>query len=221
MQAHKSDTQIQRDVLDELRVDPRVVEASVGVTVAHGVVTLTGLLSSWAMKMAAQEAAHRVEGVLDVANDLELQLPGLGAPSDTELAEHVRRVLSEDLELPAQRIHTTITRGMVTLGGEVDSAGQRDEAARAVRRVRGVTGLSNRLAVTAPELGAEDIQAAISAALQRQAKREAEHVQVRVRDRSVTLTGTIHSWSERRAIIGTLRGVRGVDVIIDELRIMS
>ncbi len=221
MQAHKSDNQIQRDVLEELRVDPRVVETEVGVTVAHGVVTLTGTLSSWSMKMAAQEAAHRVEGVLDVANDLELQLPGLGAPNDTELAEHVRRALMEDLELPARRIHTTISRGMVTLAGEVDSAGQRDEAARTVRRVRGVTGMSNRLKVSAPELGAEEIQTAIASALQRQAQREAEHVQIKVRDRSVTLTGTIHSWSERRAIIGTLRGVRGVDVIIDELHIVS
>jgi hyperosmotically inducible protein len=221
MHAPKSDAQIQLDVLEELRLDPRVAETNVGVTVAHGVVTLTGTLPAWAMKMAAQEAAHRVEGVLDVANDLELQLPGLGAPNDTELAEHVRQVLVEDLALPAQRIRTTITRGMVTLEGEVDSAGQRDEAARVVRRVRGVTGLSNRLRVSAPELGVEEIQAAIASALQRQAKREAEHVQISVRDSSVTLTGTIHSWSERRAIIGTLRGVRGVDVIIDELHIAS
>jgi osmotically-inducible protein OsmY len=75
--------------------------------------------------------------------------------------------------------------------------------------------------VAAPELGAEDIQAAIASALQRQAQREAQHVQVTVRDHSVTLTGSIHSWSERRAIIGTLRGVRGVDVIIDELHVAS
>lgn len=215
----KSDAQIQRDVLEELRVDRRVAETDVGVTVLHGVVTLAGTLPSWAMKMAAQEAAHRVEGVLDVANDLELRLPGLGAPSDSEVAEHVRHALAGDLELPAGRIRTTIARGMVTLEGEVDSAGQRDEAARAVRRVRGVTGLSNRLLVIAPELGAEEIQAAITSALQRQAQREAQHVQIEVRDRSVTVTGTIHSWSERRAIIGTLRGVRGVDVIIDELRV--
>ena len=221
MQAHKSDATIQHDVLEELRLDRRVAETDVGVTVARGVVTLTGMLPSWTMKMAAQEAAHRVDGVFDVANDLELQLPGLGAPNDSEIAEHVRRALADDLELPARRIRTTITRGMVTLEGEVDSAGQRDEAARAVRRVRGVTGLANRLAVTAPELGAEEIQDAISSALQRQAKREAEHVQIAVRDRSVTLTGTIHSWAERRAIIGTLRGVRGVDVIIDELHIAS
>ncbi len=219
MSHSKTDAQIQRDVLDELRLDPRVAETDVGVTVSHGVVTLTGTLPSWGMKMAAQEAAHRVEGVLDVANDLELKLPGLGAPNDSEIAERVRQALAEDLELPSRRIRTTIARGMVTLEGEVDSAGQRDEAARIIRRVRGVTGLSNRLAVVAPELGAPELQAAIAAALQRQAQREAQHVQIDVRDRCVTLTGTVHSWSERRAILGTLRGVRGVDVIIDELRV--
>lgn len=217
----KSDAQIQRDVLEELRLDPRVSETDVGVTVARGVVTLAGTLPAWTMKMAAQEAAHRVEGVLDVANDLELRLPGLGVPNDSEVAEHVRRALAEDFELPAGRIRTTVTRGMVTLEGEVDSAAQREEAARAIRRVRGVTGFSNRLAVTAPEIGAEELQTAIASALRRQAQREAQHVQIGVRDRTVTLTGTIHSWSERRAIIGTLRGIRGVDVIIDELHVTA
>jgi len=109
--------------------------------------------------------------------------------------------------------------GQVTLEGEVDSAGQRDEAARAIRNVLGVNGVLNRLTVRKGDLGATELHSAISSALQRQAAREAEHVQVDVHDGSVTLTGTIHSWSERRAIIGTIRGTPGVDVIIDELRI--
>jgi len=219
MSAYKTDPQIQRHVLEELRLDTRVSETDIGVTVARGVVTLTGTVASWAIKMAAQEAAHRVDGVLDVANDVELKLPGIGVPTDSELAERVRRALAWDDRVPDRQIHTTISRGVVTLEGEVDSAGQRDEAARAIRNVLGVNGVLNRLTVRKGDLGATELHSAISSALQRQAAREAEHVQVDVHDGSVTLTGTIHSWSERRAIIGTIRGTPGVDVIIDELRI--
>lgn len=219
MLPHKSDAQIQRHVLDELRLDSRVVETDVGVTVVHGVVTMRGTVASWAMKMAAQEAAHRVDGVLDVANELEIKLPGIGVPTDGELAERARAALSEDVLVPGHRIRTTVSHGTVTLEGEVDSAAQRDEAARAIRSVRGVRGLLDRLVVRTEGISAEDLQAAVTAALQRQAQREAQHVQIEVRDGSVTVTGTVHSWAERRAILGTVRGTSGVDVIIDELHV--
>lgn len=221
MGAHKTDPQIQHDVAEELRLDPRVAETDVGVTVVRAVVTLRGTIASWAMKMAAQEAAHRVEGVLDVANELDVRLPGLGVPTDGELAEEVRETLSGDDQIPGSRIRTTVSHGVVTLEGEVDSAGQREEASRAIRNVPGVKGLTNRLVVRKGELVADELQAVISAALQRQAQREAQHVKVAVRDGSVTLTGTVHSWSERRAIVGTVRGTLGVDVIIDELHVGS
>ena len=115
MHPYKTDSQIQRDVLEELRLDSRVAETAVGVTVAHGIVSLTGTVGSWSMKQAAQEAAHRVEGVLDVANDLEVKLLGMGAPTDGELAERVRRALTWDDRVPEGRIHTTVSHGLVTL----------------------------------------------------------------------------------------------------------
>jgi osmotically-inducible protein OsmY len=221
MREIKNDAQIQRDVLEELRLDSRVAETAIGVTVSHGIVTLVGTLESWTMKDAAQEAAHRVEGVLDVANELQLKLPGLGVPTDGELAERVRRALTWDDRLPEQRIRTTVTRGTVFLEGEVDSAGQRDEAARVVRKVIGVTAVTNRIVVRKGGVDGRDVEAAITAALQRQAHREAQHVHIEVHDGSVTLTGNVHSWSERRAIVGTVRGTPGVDVIIDDLRVGS
>ena len=72
----KSDSDLQQDVLRELSWDSRVEETEVGVEVDRGVVTLTGTVSSWAIRVAAQEAAHRVAGVLDVANDIKVKLPG-------------------------------------------------------------------------------------------------------------------------------------------------
>ena len=221
MREHKTDAQNQHDVLEELRLDSRIAETEIGVTVTHGVVTLVGTLESWAMKNAAQEAAHRVKGVLDVANELELKLVGIGEPTDGELAERVRRALTWEDRLPEQRIRTTVSQGTVILEGEVDAVGQREDAAKVVRKVLGVTAVTNRIVVRKGAIGQGEVEAAIAAALQRQAQREAQHVQVEVHDGSVTLTGNVHSWSERRAIVGTVRGTPGVDVIIDDLRIIS
>ena len=221
MREHKTDAQIQHDVLEELRVDSRIVETEIGVTVTHGVVTLVGTLESWAMKNAAQEATHRVEGVLDVANELELKLMGVGDPTDGELAERVRRALTWENRLPEHRIRTTVSRGTVLLEGEVDALGQREDAAKVVRKVLGVTAVTNRIVVLKGAIDQGEVEAAIAAALKRQAQREAQHVRVEVHDGSVTLTGSVHSWSERRAIVGTVRGTPGVGVIIDDLQITT
>src|SRR6476646_2395134 len=92
----KTDTQIHHDVLEELKWDSRVDETEVGVEVDSGVVTLTGTVTSWAKRMAAQEAARRVIGVLDVANDITVKVPGGRGRTDTEVAQAVRRALEWD-----------------------------------------------------------------------------------------------------------------------------
>ena len=103
----KSDTQVHHDVLDELKMDSRVDEKEVGVQVASGVVTLTGIVSSWAKRGAAEEAAHRVIGVLDVANDLKVKVPGGLARTDTEIAQAVRQALEWDVFVPSEKITST------------------------------------------------------------------------------------------------------------------
>lgn len=117
----KSDSQIQQDVLQELRWDPRVDAAEVGVQVKDGVVTLTGEIGSLAKRLAAREAAHRVAGVLDVADDLVVKLPGAMRRTDDELARTVRQALEWDAFVPDRRIRSTVSNGWVTLQGDVDS----------------------------------------------------------------------------------------------------
>src|SRR5262245_26051214 len=104
----KSDSQIQQEVLQELKWDTRVEETEVGVEVDQGVVTLTGTVSSYAKRLAAQEAAHRVIGVLDVANDIQVKVPGGLTRTDTEIAQAVRRALEWDIWVPDGRIQSTI-----------------------------------------------------------------------------------------------------------------
>ena len=216
----KSDTQIQKEVLRELAWDPRVEETEVGVSVDDGTVTLTGTVTSWAKRMAAQEAAHRVAGVLDVANDVQVKLPGGLVRSDTEIAQAVRQALEWDVLVPDTRIQSTVSSGWVTLTGTVDTVSEREDAERAVRNLTGVRGVVNRIAVEQPKVPPERIRGAIEGALERRAEREARRIDVNVSaDGEVTLTGRVHSWPEREAVVASARYLRGVRAVHDRLRI--
>jgi osmotically-inducible protein OsmY len=218
--ATKTDAQIQQAVLKELDWDPRVDETEVGVSVQHGVVTLSGTVTSWAKRLAAQEAAHRVAGVLDVANDIAVKIPGGRGRSDTEIAHAVRHALEWDVFVPDQDIQSTVSNGRVTLTGTVGTVVEREDAARAVRNLIGVSGVDNQIAVRHPRIPPERIRAAIEEALERRAEREARRIEVTVGpDGDVTLTGRVNSWAEREAVVASARYLRGVHSVNDRLRI--
>lgn len=213
----KSAEQIHHDVLEELRWDSRVDEKEVGVQVAGGVVTLTGTVTSWAKRSAAQEAAHRVMGVLDVANDITVKAPGGLTPTDTEIAQAVRRTLEWDVFVPEDKITSTVTNGWVTLEGTVDRWSQRADAERAIRNLAGVKLVVNKITVT-PAKVTGDVQKAIEQALERRAEREARRIRVDVRAGTVTLTGAVHSWAERKSVLAAARFTPGVLAVEDHLR---
>jgi osmotically-inducible protein OsmY len=212
----KTDTQIHHDILEELKWDPRVDEKEVGVRVERGVVTLSGTVPSWAKRLAAQEAAHRVIGVLDVANDLTVRTAG--ATTDTEIAQAVRRTLTWDVFVPEDKITSTVTDGWVTLEGTVESGSQRYDAERAVRNLVGVKFVVNKIVVVSPKPVPGDVRKAIEQALERRAEREAQRIQVDVRNGTVTLTGSVHSWAERKSVVSAVRFTPGVRVVEDHLR---
>ncbi len=216
----KSDAEIKREVLEELKWDPRVDETEVGVQVRGGVVTLVGTLGNYAKKLAAEEAAHRVAGVLDVADELRVLVPGVGRRSDTEIATAVRAALEWEAFVPDKKIRSTVQDGWVTLEGGVDLWSQRQDAERVVQRLEGVRGVTNRIAVQAPKVDAAALRVSIEHALERQAEREGKRIGVSVEDGVVTLAGTVRSWSERNTIdrvVGFAPGVRRVEdrLIVD------
>ena len=215
----KTDTQIQQDVLRELRWDHRVAETEVGVEVHDGIVTLTGTVDSFAKKLAAREAAHRVAGVLDVADDVEVKLPGVFTRTDTDLARAVRHALEWDVFIPDTQIRSTVANGWVTLDGTVQALLDRDDAERAVRRLQGVRGVINNILVNAPKIDPARIRKSIEETLERRAEREADRIDVRVLDGKVTLDGRVHSFPEKEAILGTVRNAPGVKAVTDNLRI--
>jgi osmotically-inducible protein OsmY len=215
----KTDAEIQQSVLRELKWDTRVRETDVGVTVANGIVTLTGDLPSWAKREAAQEAAHRVAGVLDVANDVVVRFPGGAERSDTDLAFAVRSALEWDVLVPDTRIRSTVSNGQVTLEGDVDYAQEREDAARAVKNLRGVRSVVNRIRVEPPTVTEPALRASIEAALARRAEREAQQLSLRIDDGVVTISGIVRSTAEKTAVLGTVRATAGVRQVHDELRL--
>jgi osmotically-inducible protein OsmY len=213
----KSDSQVQQDVLRELKWDTRVEETEVGVAVERGIVTLTGTVSCYAKKLAAQEAAHRVFGVLDVANDIEVRVPDGMTRTDTEIAAAVRQAIKWDVWVPDERIRSTVSNGWVTLEGDVDLFVEREDAQRAVRHLAGVCGVHNKIKVTGPSLDSDTVRETIEEALERRAEREANRIKVQVKDGAVTMSGPVRSWAEKRAILGAVSHAPGVRAVEEQL----
>jgi osmotically-inducible protein OsmY len=215
----RSDESIHQNVLRELHWDSRVDDTEVGVEVDQGVVTLTGTVESYAKKLAAQAAAHHVTGVLDVANDIRVKVPGSPGRTDTEIAQAVRHALTWDVWVPDTRITSTVADGWVTLEGSVDSLREREDAERAVRHLYGVRGVQDNLVVRPPLVQPERVHEVIEDALERGAAHEAKHIQVRVSEGVVTLTGHVRSYAEKRAVMGAVSHTPGVHTVQDHLRI--
>lgn len=217
----KTDELIKDDVIAELRWDTRVNETGVGVTVSKGVVTLTGAVTSYAKKLAAQEAAHRVDGVLDVANDIQVIRSDDLALTDTEIARAVRHTLEWDVFVPDTHIRSTVSDGWVTLEGEVETYSQREDAERAVQRLAGAVGVRNLIVVEQPLIEPEEVREVIEDALERRADRLADRIRISVDDGAVTLSGNVRSYAEKRAVIGTVSHTRGVFSVRDHLLVQS
>jgi osmotically-inducible protein OsmY len=197
--AVRTDEEIQRDVLSELKWDARVLPNEIGVAVKDGVVTLTGWVDTYVKKWAAEKAAHRVRGVTAVANDIEVRLPSSSERTDADIAAAVRRALEWDTLVPADRIKVTVSKGWVTLEGDVPWSYQRADAERVARRTTGVRGVSNLITLR-PSLkpSPEEMKRKIEEALVRSAETDAQRIQVDVRDGKVILSGTVRSWAEKR-----------------------
>jgi osmotically-inducible protein OsmY len=216
----RTDSELQQAVLRELSWDSRVRETDVGVQVAGGVVALTGTLGSWAERVAAQEAARRVAGVQDVANEIVVKLPNDRHKTDIELARAVRTTLQWDVLVPDERIQSTVTQGVVTLGGDVDFGSQREDAENAVRNLAGVREVLNGIRTKpAHVVKSVDVKTAIAEALARRSIRKVNHINLEVDEGRVRLTGVVHSWAERWAVLGAAKATPGVLSVVDHLRI--
>jgi osmotically-inducible protein OsmY len=194
----RTDEEIQRDVMAELKWDARIAPNEIGVMVTNGVVTLAGWVDSYGKKWAAERAAHRVHGVKAVANDLEVRMPSSDEKPDPEIAGAVARALEWDAFVPIENLDVTVAKGWVTIRGDVEWEFQRRAAERAVRSLSGVRGVTNLITVR-PRVTPSPIELKrqIEQALVRSAETDAEHISIRTEGSRVILSGTVRSWAER------------------------
>jgi len=192
----RTDLQLHKDVIEELRWDPQINEAEIGVSVKSGVVTLSGTVESFGQKHAAERAVERVAGVRAVAEELHVRPTTQHQHDDTDIAHAAVYALSWNVEIPAKKITVKVEGGWITLTGTVDWNFQRLAAEFAVRYLPGVKGLLNLIEVKPPVSPAE-VKAKIEAALKRNAEIDAERITVDAADGKVTLKGNVRSWTER------------------------
>ena len=214
----KTDTQLQRDVIAELKWEPSVNAAQIGVEVQDGVVTLAGHVGSYAEKLDAEHAAQRVSGVKALAIEMDVKLAGLSKRTDADIARSVENVLQWTTYLPKDHVKVMVENGWVTLSGEVDWEYQRQAATGAVRYLLGVTGISDQITIK-PNVSSTVVKSDIEAALKRRAKSDAHKISVEVQGADVTLTGKVHSWSERDLARNTAWGTSGVQHVVDHMTI--
>ena len=194
----KTDLQLQRDVLDELKFEPSIRETELGVAVKDSVVTLTGFVDSYAEKFMAEHAAERVGGVRAVADEIKVKLPGSYIRNDTDLAHAVVNALRWDIQVPDDRIKTTVEGGWVHLGGEVEWQYQKWAAEGAVRNLTGVKGITNVIKVKPKKVSTFEVSQKIKDSLRRHAEKDADKITIEAMDGQVTLRGTVSSFAERQ-----------------------
>lgn len=192
----RTDSEIKRDVEDELKYDAGVDSTDIGVAVKNGVVSLTGFVRSYSQKLQAEMDAKRISGVMAVANDLEVRLASADSRPDPEIARDLVTQLKFELPYSHESIKSVVKNGWVTLEGDLEWNYQRTRAENAALRVKGVLGVTNHIKL-APHVKPTEVKAKIENALKRIAQIDANRITVDANGGEVVLKGSVRSWAER------------------------
>jgi osmotically-inducible protein OsmY len=210
------DSEIERDVKDELQWDPDLDATDIAISVKTGVVSLTGYVRSYTDKYEAEAAAKRVAGVVGVANDLEVRVPSMDERPDPDIARDAVTAIKAQLPVSWENIKVVVKNGWVTLEGSVEWQYQKNTAETAVRRIKGAKGVINSITLR-PRVKPDDIKRKIENAFRRNAEVDADRIQVEGNGSEILLKGTVRSWIEREEAERVAWSAPGVTRVEDRI----
>lgn len=214
----KTDLEIQQDVMNELRWQPFLKSANIGIAVKNGIVTLSGTVDNYAQKIEAEKATKKVNGVKAIAEDIQIGVSPSYKKTDAEIAESIMSALKWHAAVPEENIKVKVENGVVTLEGEVEWEYQRNSARKAVNNLLGVRNVINLINVK-PKVTSFDVRTKINQALHRTATVDAERVSIEVDGTRVILNGKVRSFAEKEDIEGAAWCAPGVSRVESHLEL--
>jgi osmotically-inducible protein OsmY len=213
------DTSLQHRVTAELIWDPAVTSSEIGVTAKDGVVALTGQVGNYDEKLAAEAAARRVRGVKAIVQEIEVNVPNALKRPDEDIAATAVSRLAWNVAVPRDSISIQVSKGVITLTGEVDHHFQSEAAERELRRISGVVAVDNLVAVL-PQVNVSDVSDNINAALDRSWLFDPSNVTVSAKEGTVYLGGTVHTMQERREAMGAAWASPGTTAVVNDIGVV-
>jgi osmotically-inducible protein OsmY len=214
----KSDTDLKRDVLAELKYEPSVKVTDIGVLVKDGTVTLNGYATNYGEKWDAVRATKRVAGVKAIADDIEVKLPDSQRRTDGDIATAAASQINCSTMIPTGTVSVTVREGWITLEGEVAWWYRKDAAEKAVLHLGGVKGVTNQILIK-PTLSLEDVEKSIKSAFERNALLDAFKIQVETAGNKVVLRGTVRNYPEREEAERAAWAAAGVFSVDNQLKV--
>ena len=212
----KSDNEIQKDVIEQLKWEPFLNASQIGVAVKNGIVTLSGQVDTYSKKVLAEKTTKKVAGVKAIAEDIMVGISPSYKKTDTEIAEAVVNALKWHTMIPEDKVKVSVEDGNVKLEGEVEWEYQRNQAKTAIENLIGVRFVTNLVAVK-PKVTPYELQLKINASFLRSANIDAAKVSADVSGSKVTLRGKVRSFAEREDAENAVWSAPGITTVENKL----
>lgn len=215
----KNDAQIQTDVQNQLKWEPQLNAAEIGVAVKNGIVTLSGIVDTYSKKMTAERITKNVIGVKAVALDIQVGISPVNRKSDTEIAEACVNALRWDSSVPDDKLKVKDENATVTIEGTVEWGYQRLAAKNAIVKLTGVKGVNN-MVVVKQKPSSIDIKQRIRESFITTAGHEADNIRLEVLGSKVVLRGSVKSHYEKEEAENTAWATPGVNEVENKIEVV-
>jgi len=192
----KNNEALLKDVQDAIKWQPLLNAAEIGVTAKDGVVSLSGVVDTYAKKTEAEDAAKNVAGVTALVENIEVRYPSSFSKTNAEIANEVLAELKARWDVPQDKVNVKVEAGWITLSGEVSWNYQKEAAKDAIKSLMGIIGVANNITIKSESMESVN-KAEIESALKRHWSAYDDDIRVQASGHKATLTGTVYSLYEK------------------------